>query len=323
MGRLQRRDLQLPRLREPLEAAVTGSAPVRHRGPRPAYEQFGLEVCIGCAGCSRSRSGTHARRRCSSPAIARHQAPVLTRNHQELVFASETQSDPAPRGCVRESSIRQSLDRVPRATDTSPRRGRIFGGVRKLPPATLQLTCEARLRPAAVLATAGRPPRTRADQKPTRGAARLLREALRDAVRSHLMSDVPLGAFLSGGIDSSTIVALMAEVSSQPVRTFSIGFDDSEHDELDKARIVASRFERIITSSSSSPPQSTSCRRSSSTLPSRSPTPPRFRPTSSPGSPQTPSRSRCPATVVTSSSSGIRRSRGSSSRGRSNLCRRS
>jgi asparagine synthase (glutamine-hydrolysing) len=69
-----------------------------------------------------------------------------------------------------------------------------------------------------------------------------LRDLLRDAVRSHLVSDVPIGAFLSGGIDSSTVVALMSEASSERVRTFSIGFRDREHDERELARLVARRF---------------------------------------------------------------------------------
>ena len=69
-----------------------------------------------------------------------------------------------------------------------------------------------------------------------------LRCVLRDAVRSHLMSEVPLGAFLSGGVDSSLVVGLMAEASSQPVRTFSIGFDDPRYDELEHARVVARHF---------------------------------------------------------------------------------
>jgi asparagine synthase (glutamine-hydrolysing) len=64
-------------------------------------------------------------------------------------------------------------------------------------------------------------------------------EALRTAVARHLVSDVPLGAFLSGGVDSNVIVALMAEVSAKPVHTFSIGFPDFPHDELDRAAITA------------------------------------------------------------------------------------
>src|SRR4051812_8804922 len=75
-----------------------------------------------------------------------------------------------------------------------------------------------------------------------REAAEALRAVLSDAVRSHLMSDVPLGAFLSGGVDSSAVVGLMAEASSRPVQTFSIGFDEPQFDELEHARTVARHF---------------------------------------------------------------------------------
>ncbi len=74
-----------------------------------------------------------------------------------------------------------------------------------------------------------------------------LEQRLKEAVRMRLVSDVPLGAFLSGGMDSSVVVALMSQLMKEPVRTFSIGFHEKDYDELHYARIIAERFKTVHT----------------------------------------------------------------------------
>jgi asparagine synthase (glutamine-hydrolysing) len=69
-----------------------------------------------------------------------------------------------------------------------------------------------------------------------------LRELFDDAVRARMIADVPLGAFLSGGIDSSAVVASMALQSAEPIRTFSVGFEEATHNELEYAQGVADRY---------------------------------------------------------------------------------
>jgi len=69
-----------------------------------------------------------------------------------------------------------------------------------------------------------------------------IRELLREATKLRMISDVPLGAFLSGGHDSSIVVGLMSEISSKPIQTFSIGFKEEEFSELRYARLIAKKF---------------------------------------------------------------------------------
>ncbi|MFO0914639.1 MAG: asparagine synthase (glutamine-hydrolyzing) [Pirellulales bacterium] len=73
-------------------------------------------------------------------------------------------------------------------------------------------------------------------------ACEQLRQRLDETVTTHLLSDVPVGAFLSGGIDSSAMVGLMAQHNRQPVKTFSIGFDEQEFNELPYAELVARKW---------------------------------------------------------------------------------
>jgi asparagine synthase (glutamine-hydrolysing) len=111
----------------------------------------------------------------------------------------------------------------------------IYRDIRKLPPAhTLVVDHQGtHLRPYWTLTYE---PKHAMDEA---AAVEQVQELLENAVRKRLVAEVPLGAFLSGGVDSSLVVALMAQLSNRPVKTFSIGFDDPRYNELPHARRVA------------------------------------------------------------------------------------
>lgn len=155
---------------------------------------------------------------------------------QRLYFGSEIKSILVANDVRRELDF-EALDHYLSFLYT-PRDSSIFAGIHKLPPGHVLRWQSGKLwiQPYWELPAEERAPKS--DEE----AVETLRGVLRDAVRSHLMSEVPLGAFLSGGVDSSLVVGLMSEFSSQPVRTFSIGFDDPRYDELEHARVVARHF---------------------------------------------------------------------------------
>lgn len=155
-----------------------------------------------------------------------------------FVFASELKA------LLADPEFPRDVD--PRALDLYLRFGyvpsplSIFRAARKLPPAHFALWDPAarslkveRYWDPVALATAG-PVRIGEEE-----AVEKLESLLADAVRLRMIADVPLGAFLSGGIDSSLVVAMMKEVSSSPVKTFSIRFENPEYDEADHAAAVA------------------------------------------------------------------------------------
>ena len=114
-----------------------------------------------------------------------------------------------------------------------------FQSIRKLPPAHTLVWQDGRAEVSRYWKLSYRPAAL-ADE---RDAHELIREQLLEATRLRLRSDVPLGAFLSGGVDSSAVVAAMAMEAPGRVRTFSIGFDEATHDETDYAREIAERFD--------------------------------------------------------------------------------
>jgi asparagine synthase (glutamine-hydrolysing) len=121
----------------------------------------------------------------------------------------------------------------------------MFAGMTQLPPATILVAEPGRKRPRVerYWSLEGHVPA--AGASPARSEAEWADElvtTLRGAVESHLLSDVPLGVFLSGGVDSGTIVALMHELGVSPIRTFTIGFEEKSFSEADTAREVATRY---------------------------------------------------------------------------------
>jgi asparagine synthase (glutamine-hydrolysing) len=150
----------------------------------------------------------------------------------ELSFASEL--DALPQGEIDLDALDAFL-----AFNAIPAPLSIFREIRKLPPGHTLTWHDGRVELARFARPGPLPARHEEDE------AELVEECrarLRDSVRAHLIADVPVGVLLSGGVDSGALAALAAQESSEPVRTFSIGFEDASFDELAGARAVASRY---------------------------------------------------------------------------------
>jgi asparagine synthase (glutamine-hydrolysing) len=114
----------------------------------------------------------------------------------------------------------------------------IFKGIAKLPPGCRMEVVDGRVRVERYWNF--RPGRT--ERRSETELVEMLREKIREAVEIRLVSEVPLGAFLSGGVDSSTVVAMMSRLNASPVKTFSIGFNEDSYSELKFARMAAKTF---------------------------------------------------------------------------------
>ena len=199
------------------------------------YEEYGLDFAARLRGMfalaiwdARERRLVLARDRFGiKPLYYRDEA-------DELRFASELRA--LPRGEVDPEALEAYL-----AFNFVPAPYSIFNGTYKLPPGHLLVWTEGRAR----LDRFARPHPVDASELRKESAETLaeeLRARMRDSVRAHLVSDVPVGVFLSGGVDSSLLAALAAEESTGPLRTFTIGFEERSFDETAGARKVAERY---------------------------------------------------------------------------------
>ncbi|MFC4606815.1 asparagine synthase (glutamine-hydrolyzing) [Streptomyces maoxianensis] len=163
--------------------------------------------------------------------------PLYYRHHGDsLAFASELKA------LVADPSVARQLDPVALhhylTYQYVPAPWSIYRGIRKLPPGHLLVWQEGEVRLRRYWKLDSTPQPVGCEQE----AAEQARQLLLDATRVRMVSERPLGAFLSGGIDSSAVVAAMARLSDQPVKTFCIGFDDQRFDERSYAASVARRY---------------------------------------------------------------------------------
>src|SRR4051794_15780756 len=222
-------------LRRELEAA---GHEIRGTGDSPliphAYEQWGLGFAERIEGMFAIALWDASARRLVLVRDRLGKKPLLysTLSNGTFAFASETKA------LLRLPQLPRDLDLAQLdaflALQYVPRSG--LSAVEKVPPGSYAVVENGNVRVERYWS-----PQPRATGS-TDEAIELVRHEVIEAVRRRLVADVPLGALLSGGIDSSIVVAAMAQASSQPVRTFTVGFPDRRYDERPYARAVAERY---------------------------------------------------------------------------------
>jgi len=154
---------------------------------------------------------------------------------ESFLFASEIKAILA-HPCMRAELNREALPEYLAFGYTSGPET-LFAGLQKLPPGSILEVAESGH--FKVSRYWDLPQCDDSDGRPRQFYVQTYREKLEDAVRSHLMSDVPVGVFLSGGLDSSAVAALMTKIRQEPIESFSVGYVEEEFSELKYARVVA------------------------------------------------------------------------------------
>lgn len=152
-----------------------------------------------------------------------------------FIFGSELKALRAHPGCPREIDLRSAAHYFAREYVPTPRS--IYKDIRKLEPASY-----LRLKEGVVTIKPYWNPSAPAESMSEAEALARLDALLTEATRERMVSDVPLGVFLSGGIDSSTVAYFASKASAQKIKTFSIGFSEKSFDESAQARLVAKRL---------------------------------------------------------------------------------
>jgi len=206
-----------------------------------AYEQWGVDCLAKLRGMFAFGIWDRRRRRLFLARDRVGKKPLFYAQFGDrFLFASELQ------GILADKDVPREVD--PRAIDAYLGYGYVpaphtaFKGIYKLPPAhylTLDLKQTGFDKRVERYWSLGYEPKLRIVED---DACEALREKMTEAVRLRMISDVPLGAFLSGGIDSSIVVGLMAKLSGAKVKTFSIGFKEAAYNETEHARRIAERW---------------------------------------------------------------------------------